>query len=60
MLHKLRCDLVARAKDIKLIEGKKVGYDFHLKEFYGNNSEEKGIGKGPDKAGNMVPAFVRM
>jgi transposase len=31
--------------------------DFHLKEFYGNHSDEKQIGKGPDKAGNMVPAF---
>lgn len=57
ILHKLRCDLVATAKHKKIIEGKKVGYDFHLKEFYGNSSDEKEIGKGPDKAGNMVPAF---
>jgi len=56
-LHKLRCDLVARAKELGLIEGLAIGFDFHLKEFYGNHSSEKQIGKGPDKAGNMVPAF---
>jgi len=56
-LHQLRCDLVARAKELGLIEGLKIGFDFHLKEFYGNHSAEKQIGKGPDKAGNMVPAF---
>ena len=56
-LHKLRCDLVARAKELGLIEGLQIGFDFHLKEFYGNHSKEKQIGKGPDKAGNMVPGF---
>ena len=56
-LHQLRCDLVARAKELGLIEGVQIGFDFHLKEFYGAFSKEKHIGKGPDKAGNMVPAF---
>ncbi|KPA15654.1 transposase, IS4 family [Candidatus Magnetomorum sp. HK-1] len=56
-LHKLRCDLVVRAKELGLIEGLQIGFDFHLKEFYGNHSVEKLIGKGPDKAGNMVPSF---
>ncbi len=56
-LHKLRSDLVARAKELGLIEGLQIGFDFHLKEFYGNHSVEKQIGKGPDKAGNMVPSF---
>ena len=56
-LHKLRCDLVARAKELGLIEGLQIGFDFHLKEFYGNHCKEKQIGKGPDKAGNMVPGF---
>jgi transposase len=56
-LHKLRCDLVARAKELGLIEGLQIGFDFHLKEFYGDHSIEKQIGKGPDKAGNMVPSF---
>ncbi len=56
-LHKLRCDLVARAKELGLIEGLKIGFDFHLKEFYGKHSQQKQIGKGPDKVGNMVPAF---
>jgi hypothetical protein len=56
-LHKLRCDLVARAKELGLIEGLQIGFDFHLKEFYGNHSKEKQIGKGPDKAGNMVAGF---
>lgn len=56
-IHKLRCDLVARAKELELIEGLQIGFDFHLKEFYGDHSVEKQIGKGPDKAGNMVPSF---
>jgi transposase len=56
-LYKLRYDLVARAKELGLIEGLQIGFDFHLKEFYGNHSDEKQIGKGPDKAGNMVPGF---
>ncbi|ETR67772.1 MAG: transposase [Candidatus Magnetoglobus multicellularis str. Araruama] len=56
-LHKLRCDLVARAKELGLIEGLHIGFDFHFKEFYGKHSSEKNLGKGPDKAGNMVPGF---
>jgi len=56
-LYKLRYDLVVRAKELGLIEGLQIGFDFHLKEFYGNHSDEKHIGKGPDKAGNMVPGF---
>ena len=56
-LNKLRCDLVARAKELGLIEGLQIGFDFHFKEFYGKHSTEKNLGKGPDKAGNMVPGF---
>ena len=56
-LHSLRCDLVARAKELGLIEGMKIAFDFHFKEFYGNNSQEKGFGKGPDKSGNLRPGF---
>ena len=56
-LNHLRNDLVARAKELKIINGKKIGLDFHFKEFYGSHAKEKGIGQGPDKAGNMVPGF---
>ena len=56
-LHKLRCDLVARAVDLGLVEGMKLGFDFHFKPFYGQEAEEKGIGMGPDKSGKMVPGF---
>lgn len=56
-LHHLRGDLVTRAKELALIDGLKVGFDFHFKEFYGNNAEQKMIGKGPNKAGNLVPGF---
>ncbi len=55
-LHRMRNDLVARALELHLLGGKQIGLDFHLKEFYGHHSKEKGIGKGPDKAGDMVPA----
>ena len=56
-IQKLRSDLVARAKELGLIEGLQIGFDFHFKQFYGAYSAEKQIGKGPDKAGNMVPGF---
>ena len=56
-IHKLRCDLVARAKELGLIEGLQICFDFHFKQFYGAYGAEKQIGKGPDKAGNMVPGF---
>ncbi len=56
-IHALRCDLVARAKELGLIEGTEIGFDFHFKPFFGHHSAEKGIGKGPDKAGNLVPGF---
>ncbi|MCP3680023.1 MAG: transposase [Gammaproteobacteria bacterium] len=56
-LHELRCDLVARAVELGLIEGLKIGFDFHFKEFYGKHAWEKQIGKGPDKAGDMVAGF---
>ena len=56
-LHKLRLDLVARAIELKLIDSMALGYDFHFWEFYGSDSSAKGIGKGPDKAGNFVPGF---
>jgi len=56
-IHALRYDLISRAKELELIEGKKIAFDFHFKRFFGSNSKEKGIGKGPDKAGNMVAGF---
>lgn len=56
-LHSLRCDLVTRAKELGIIEGEKIAFDFHFKEFYGKHSKEKGIGKGPAKSGDLVPGF---
>ena len=56
-LQKMRCDLVARAKELGIIEGLEIGFDFHFKEFYGQNSEEQGIGKGPAKSGDLVAGF---
>lgn len=56
-IHSLRCDLISRAKELGLIEGKKIAFDFHFKKFFGNHSKEKGLGKGPDKAGDLVPGF---
>ena len=56
-LHKMRCDLVARAKQLKIIEGLKLAFDFHFKDFYGKNALEDGIGKGPNKKGDLVPGF---
>ena len=56
-LHKMRCDLVARAKQLGIIEGLKLGFDFHFKDFYGKNAYEDGIGKGPNKKGDLVPGF---
>ena len=53
----MRNDLVARAKELGLIEGIKIAFDFHFKEFYGRYAQQKGIGKGPDKSGNLVPGF---
>ena len=46
-----------KAKELGLIEGIAIGFDFHFKEFYGRHSEEKQIGKGPDKSGDLVPGF---
>ncbi len=56
-LQAMRNDLVARAKELGLIEGIKIAFDFHFKEFYGKHAKQKGLGKGPDKAGNLVPGF---
>ena len=56
-IHSLRCDLISRAKELNLIEGRKIAFDFHFKKFFGEHSKEKGVGKGPDKAGNMAPGF---
>ena len=56
-LHKMRCDLVAQAKQLGIIEGLKLGFDFHFKGFYGKHAQEDGIGKGPNKAGDLVPGF---
>ena len=36
-IHKLRCDLVARAKELGLIEGLQIGFDFHFREMEKNN-----------------------
>jgi hypothetical protein len=56
-IHALRCDLISRAKELELIEGKRIAFDFHFKRFFGSHGKEKGFGKGPDKAGNMVAGF---
>ncbi len=56
-LHQMRCDLTARVKELGVIEGMKIGYGFHFKQFYGSNAGEKEIGKGPDKSGDMVAGF---
>ena len=56
-LHALRCDLINRAKELGLIEGMKIAFDFHFKRFFGERGQEKGIGKGPDKSGDLVPGF---
>lgn len=56
-IHALRCDLISRAKELELIEGKKIAFDFHFKRFFGSHSKEKGVGKGPDKSDNMVAGF---
>lgn len=56
-IHSLRCDLISRAKELGLIEGRKIAFDFHFKKFFGDHSKEKGFGKGPDKAGNMAAGF---
>ena len=56
-INALRCDLVNRAKELGLIEGIKIAFDFHFKQFYGKSGKEKGIGKGPDKSGNLVSGF---
>lgn len=56
-LHALRSDLVNRAKELGIIEGMKIALDFHLKRFFGRHSEEKGLGKGPDKSGHLVAGF---
>jgi len=56
-IHSLRCDLISRAKELGIIEGMKIAFDFHFKKFFGEHSKEKGFGKGPDKSGNLVPGF---
>ncbi len=56
-LHALRCDLITRGRELKIVEGTKIAFDFHFKEFFGSRSKEKGFGKGPDKSGNLVPGF---
>ena len=56
-LHSLRCDLISRAKELGIIKGMKIAFDFHFKKFFGDHSKEKGIGMGPDKSGDIVPGF---
>ncbi len=56
-IHSLRCDLISRAKQLGIIKGIKIAFDFHFKQFYGKHSKEKGIGKGPAKSGDMVAGF---
>jgi hypothetical protein len=56
-IHRLRCDLVGRAKELGLTQGTKIAFDFHFKKFFGAHGKEKGLGKGPDKSGDLVPGF---
>ncbi len=49
-LQAMRNDLVARAKELGLIEGIKITFDFHFKEFYGRHAQQEGLGKGPTRA----------
>jgi len=35
----------------------KLGFDFRFKEFYGKNAQADGIGREPDKSGDMVLGF---
>lgn len=56
-LHMLKLDLLANAKHLGIVKGERMAFDFKLKEFYGSHSYDKFVGKGPDKAGNQVPAF---
>lgn len=56
-IYKLKQDLGARAIELNIIEGKEIAFDFHFKEFFGKHPEERGIGKGPNKSGNLVPGF---
>jgi hypothetical protein len=56
-IYKMKLDLVARAKELGLIHGVQLGFDFHLKQFYGRHAAEQEIGKGPSKAGNLVSGF---
>ncbi len=56
-INSLRCDLITRAKELKIIDGTKIAFDFHFKELFGEHSKEKGIGKGPAKSGDPVPGF---
>jgi len=44
-LHSLRCDLVSRAKELGLIEGMKIAFDFHFKKFFGEHSKGKRTGQ---------------
>ncbi len=53
----MRTDLVARAKQLGIIDGLHIAFDFHFKEFYGDFYKELGIGKGPSKSGDLVPGF---
>jgi hypothetical protein len=54
----LRNDLVVRAKEIDLIRGKRVAFDFHMIEFYGDIPDNKSITFGPNtQKGKMVPGF---
>ncbi|MBW2450707.1 MAG: transposase [Deltaproteobacteria bacterium] len=56
-LHCLRCDLINRAKELGLVQGMKIAFDFHFKAFFGKHSKDKGVGKGPDKSGDLVAGF---
>ena len=46
-LLELRQYLTYRALEERLIEGKRIGFDFHMREFTGDDVELKRIGKGP-------------
>ena len=56
-LEHLRNDAAARARDLGLIRGERIGQDFHFKEFYGKDPEAEEIGKGPNSGGEICPGF---
>lgn len=56
-LEKLRNDAAAHARELGLISGTHIAFDFNFKEFYGAYAAEKKITKGPNKNGDLCPGF---